>query len=358
MSIIERAAGKISPSQQPAEAPAPASTRSAEISHQERNLIEASINRVEESFGLSQPVPQPVSQPAPPPSAQPAPPAQPTFSAPRPAFAAAKAADEEGPATVLSQAGSVDLNRLRQMGGLTPDAGRTQMAEEYRLIKRPLLTNAFGQGDIKPMPNGNMIMVTSSIPGEGKSFTAINLAISMATEMENTVLLVDADVTKTAVMRYLGLQGDRGLLDVLVDPTIPLSDVLIKTDIAKLTILPAGRNISHATELLASTAMQSFVNDIASRYPDRIVIFDTPPLLATSEASVLASYMGQVVFVVEAERTPQGAIKEALSQLKGNAYVGMILNKAPARTGTGDYYGYGYGYGYGGYGSYGEQRKK
>ena len=336
MSIIERAAGKISPSQQPDHVAAAVATKPEETSHQERNLIEASINRVEESFGLTQPVPPPAT------------------IVPPPSFSAARTASDEGPATVLSQAGSVDLNRLRQMGALTPDAGRTQMAEQYRLIKRPLLSNAFGQGDIKPLPNGNIIMVTSSIPGEGKSFTAINLAISMATEMENTVLLIDADVTKTAVMRYLGLQGDRGLTDVLVDPTIPLSDVLIKTNIAKLTVLPAGRNINHATELLASTAMQYFVNDIASRYPDRIVIFDTPPLLATSEASVLASYMGQVVFVVEAERTPQGAIKEALSQLKGSPYVGMILNKAPERSGSGDYYGYGYG----GYGSYGEHSKK
>jgi receptor protein-tyrosine kinase len=198
-------------------------------------------------------------------------------------------------------------------------------------------------------------MVTSSVPGEGKSFTAINLAISMATEMESTVLLVDADVTKSSVVRYLGLEADRGLLDVLRDPTVQLADVLIKTDIAKLTVLPSGRSFAHATEVLASSAMKNFVSDISTRYHDRIVIFDCPPLLATSEASVLASYMGQIVFVVEAERTPQDAVKDALAHLVNCAHVGIILNKAPSRAAGGDYYGYGYGYG--GYGEYDQQKQ-
>lgn len=331
MSIIERAAGKI-PDPKPAASvpPAPATTRT----ESERSLIESSIDRVEASFGA-----QDFAE-----SGKPASPLRMPVSS----------QDEDGPATVLSQTGSVSVTRLTQQGFLSPEGGRSRIAEEYRLIKRPLLTNAFGHGDTPPIPNGNMIMVTSSLPGEGKSFTSINLAISMATEMEKTVLLVDADVTKTAIMRYLGLEGGRGLLDVVMDPSIPLSDVLIKTDIAKLTVLPAGKNIAHSTELLASAAMRNFVNDIANRYPDRIVIFDTPPLLSTSEASVLATYMGQVVFVVEAERTPQEAVKEALSHIAGHPSVGVILNKAPSRAMGGDYYGYGYGYGYGSYGEYGK----
>lgn len=327
MSIIERAAGKI-PQQHDA-------TQQVAPRHREvvdRNLIEASIDKVEASFG------------------------EPTNGAPIPQMPR-YGLDEDGPPTIVSQQGSVNLAQLKRMGVLTPEGGRSKIAEEYRLIKRPLLINAFGQGDTPPLPNGNMIMVTSSLPGEGKSFTAINLAISMATEMENTVLLVDADVTKTAIMKYLGLHGDRGLIDVLLDQSIPLSDVLIKTDIAKLTVLPSGRGIAHSTELLASSAMRSFVHDISTRYPDRIVIFDTPPLLSTSEASVLASYMGQVVFVVEAERTPQEAVREALSQVVEHPSVGLVLNKAPARAMGGDYYRYGYGYGYG-YGSYGEYGKQ
>jgi len=323
MSIIERAAGKIG---QPSPPPAPSGLDTGQDG---RSLIEDSISRVEASFGIAPESPATRHQNV--------------------------SGMDDGPPTLLSQKGSVNLALLRQMGALTPEGGRSRIAEEYRLIKRPLLVNAFGHGDTPPLHNGNMIMVTSSLPGEGKSFTAINLAISMATEMENTVLLVDADVTKTAIMKYLGLRGDRGLTDVLLDPSIPLSDVLIKTDIAKLTVLPPGRAIAHSTELLASSAMRSFVNDIATRYPDRIVIFDTPPLLSTSEASVLASYMGQVVFVVEAERTPQEAVREALSHLAEHPSVGLVLNKAPSRAMGGDYYGYGYGYGYGSYGEYGKQ---
>lgn len=326
MSIIERAAGKLG---QPDSSPTsihPARTPTPEVDS--GRLIEAAIERAEASFTV--------------------PPSTPVMSTPR------FADDDDGPATVIgSQRGSVNLTGLKLMGALTPDAGRSKIAEEYRLIKRPLITNALGHAGNPPVPNGNLIMVTSSVPGEGKSFTAINLAISMATELENTVLLVDADVSKSSVVRYLGLHAEKGLLDVLRDPKVELSDVLIKTDIAKLTVLPSGRGFAHATELLASSAMKNFVEDIANRYHDRIIIFDCPPLLATSEATVLASYMGQIVFVVEAEHTPQEAVKDALSHLADHEHVGIVLNKAPTRTGGGDYYGYGYGYG--GYGEYSQQ---
>lgn len=328
MSIIERAAGKLGkPTQTPPLAPQGVSDR------EEGRLIEAAIERAEASFEMS-------------------------TRTQRRAPAVPTALDEDGPATIIgSQQGTVDLERLRQMGALTPDAGRSKLAEEYRLIKRPLLVNAFGHGNTPAIENGNLIMVTSSLPGEGKSFTAINLAISMATELESTVLLIDADVAKSSIMRYLGLRAEKGLLDVLRDPSLQLPDVLIKTDIAKLTVLPAGQSFTHATELLASSAMRNFVRDIATRYHDRIIIFDCPPLLATSEASVLATYMGQIVFVVEAERTPQEAIRDALAHIGDCEHVGLLLNKAPTRSLGGDYYGYGYGYGYGGYGGYGEQKK-
>jgi len=328
MSIIERAAGKLG-QPEPSASAFPPPVRSAERGDEGR-LIESAIERAQASFGLE--------------------PETPRRSARR------VVPDEDGPATIVgSQHGTVNLARLKLAGALTPDAGRSKIAEEYRLIKRPLLANAFGHGGNAPIPNGNLIMVTSSVPGEGKSFTAINLAISMATELESTVLLVDADVTKSSVIRYMGLEADLGLLDVLRDPSVQLADVLIKTDIAKLTVLPSGRGFAHATELLASSVMKDFVQDISSRYHDRIIIFDCPPLLATSEASVLATYMGQIVFVVEAERTPQEAVKDALAHLADCEYVGLVLNKAPTRTSGADYYGYGYGYG--GYGEYGQQKQ-
>ncbi len=330
MSIIERAAGKLG---HPAGASAAAiqSVKPSLENVEEGNLIQAAIERAEASFTHS---PATISR---------APYLESRF-------------EDEGPATIIaSQRGSVNLERLKLAGALTPDAGRSKIAEEYRLIKRPLLTNAFGHGGNPPVPNGKLIMVTSSVPGEGKSFTAINLAISMATELESTVLLVDADVAKSSVIRYLGLEAERGLIDVLRDPSLQLPDVLIKTDIAKLTVLPSGRGFAHATELLASNAMKAFIEDISTRYHDRIIIFDCPPLLATSEASVLASYMGQIVFVVEAERTPQEAVRDALAHLVDCEYVGIVVNKSPTRTAGGDYYGYGYGYG--GYGEYGQQSK-
>ncbi|TCV88157.1 XrtA-associated tyrosine autokinase [Sulfurirhabdus autotrophica] len=234
---------------------------------------------------------------------------------------------------------NINLAKLKKMGVITPDAERSKIAEEFRLIKRPLLANALGQG-AAPIKNGNLIMVTSSLPGEGKSFCSINLAISIALEMDRTVLLVDADVARPRILEYLGLQKDSlGLLDVLRDSNLELADVLIRTNIEKLTILPAGQTYRHATELLASEAMDKLLEDMGNRYPDRIIIFDSPPLLSTSEASALATQMGQIVMVVEAEKTPEDAVKEALSRIESCDVIGMLLNKTAAITGS-DYYGY------------------
>jgi len=315
MSIIEKAAGKISaataatrPQQAPVDKP------------QQRgdSLIEEALNKQRSSSHADPFVATPV---------------EPIFNAPD-----APAMDGG------SQVQSINLARLHRMGVVAPDAEKSQIAEEFRIIKRPLIANAFGQGTAR-VKNGNMIMITSSLPGEGKSFCAINLAISMAMEMDRTVLLVDADVAKPRVPEYLGIHADKGLLDVLQDPNLKLSDVLIKTDIAKLTILPAGRTYKRATELLASEAMNRLVEDIGNRYPDRIILFDSPPLLATSEASVLATHMGQIVMVVEAEKTSQEAVREALSHIQSCEVVGMLLNKTTPTPGTDYYYSY--------YGSYG-----
>ncbi|BBP02812.1 hypothetical protein TPL01_02440 [Sulfuriferula plumbiphila] len=239
----------------------------------------------------------------------------------------------------------IDLKRLARMGGVTPDAERSQVAEEFRLIKRPLLANAFGHGGAA-VRNGNLIMVTSALPGEGKSFCSLNLAISIATEMERTVLLVDADVARPRLPEYLGIRAGKGLLDVLQDPSLELSEVMLRTNIPKLSLLPAGYLYKHGTELLASSAMSRLVADLANRYPDRVIIFDSPPLLSTSEASVLATHMGQIVMVVEAEKTSQEAVKDALNQLASCEVIGMVLNKATAVLGNDNYYGY--------YGTYGK----
>jgi receptor protein-tyrosine kinase len=245
----------------------------------------------------------------------------------------------------VSRAVQIDLARLNDMGMVTPDHPRSAIAEEYRVIKRPLLKNASSRSASR-VDDGNLIMVTSALPGEGKSFTALNLAISMAMELDHTVLLVDADVSKPSVLRTLGLPPERGLMDVLVDASVDLPDVLLRTNIEKLSILPAGNTSQRATELLASEGMNRLLDEMASRYSDRIIVFDSPPLLVTTEARALATHMGQIVLVVEAERTTHTAVKQALATIEACPMKMMLLNKSTMQ-GAGGYYGYGYGYGYG-----------
>ena len=240
----------------------------------------------------------------------------------------------------------IDIAQLHKLGMVTPDAARTSIAEEFRLIKRPLLEKAFGHKN-KPIKNGNLIMVASSLPGEGKTFCAVNLAISIAMELDHTVLLVDADVARPSVPRYLNLKPDMafseiGLMDVLLDDSLNLADAMLRTNIDTLTILRAGRSHPRATELLASQSMSALLDEIASRYPDRIVIFDSPPLLLTTEARVLASQMGQIVLVVEAESTTQNVVKEVLRQIQSCQNINLIYNKAKTLS-DGDYYDRYYG---------------
>ena len=181
-------------------------------------------------------------------------------------------------------------------------------------------------------------------PGRGgKTFTTV-LAISMAMELDYTVLLVDADVSRPSVLRQLGLPPEKGLMDVLAGDVTDLSDVLLRTNIEKLSILPAGMPHQRATELLASEAMTRLLEQMATRYPDRIIIFDSPPLLVTTESRVLATHMGQIVMVVEAERTTHATIRQALATIESCPIKLMVLNKSRERS-PGSYYGYGYSYG-------------
>ncbi|HHJ80122.1 MAG TPA: polysaccharide biosynthesis tyrosine autokinase [Candidatus Tenderia electrophaga] len=241
----------------------------------------------------------------------------------------------------------LDLERLERLGFLTPTSGRGQLNEEIRHIKRPLLINAFRSGDA--YQSSNLIMITSARPGEGKTFSSINLAMSIAKERDKTVLLVDADVARPSVSRTLGLTPKLpGLVDYLVDDSLALSDLLLKTNVPNLRVLPAGRSHIHSTELLSSDAMRQLVTELSQRYSDRVVIIDSPPLLATTEAAVLASLVGQVVMVVESEKTGRQEVKDALALLDQSKLIGLVLNKARPVF-TSDYYGY-----YGGYGSSGD----
>ncbi|MDP3537304.1 MAG: XrtA-associated tyrosine autokinase [Azonexus sp.] len=257
--------------------------------------------------------------------------------------AAPKPAPKTAP-SAPSKKVELNLEAMSASGLLVPQISRSQLADEYRVIKRPLIANAMGKG-MGPLQNGNLIMVTSALPGEGKSFTAINLAISIAMELDNTVMLVDADVARPSVLNMLGLPPAPGLLDVVDKNSVDISGVLLRTNIEKLSILPSGTQHPRATELLASDAMVRLLDDMAKRYSDRIIIFDSPPLLLTTEARALATHMGQIVIVVHAEQTTHAAVKQAADAIQACPVKMMVLNQA--RQASTDGYGYGYGYGYG-----------
>lgn len=246
--------------------------------------------------------------------------------------------------TPRSRQVNIDLHRLAAEGYVTPAAPRSVIAEQFRVIKRPLLANATGKGPTL-VPNGNLIMITSAMPGEGKSFTAINLAMSMAMELDHRVLLVDADVAKPSLLSALGLPPAPGLLDLLLNDGVSMSDVLLRTNVDKLSLLPSGTPHANSTELLASDAMTALIEEMGRRYPDRVVIFDSPPLLQTTQARVLAVHMGQVVMVVQAEKTLQTQVQHALSTIESCPIKLLLLNQA--RSGGNEAYGYGYGYGHG-----------
>lgn len=230
----------------------------------------------------------------------------------------------------------IDLDRLRKSGIITPHDDKNRIAEEFRIIKRPLILDAFNHNNGQ-LNKGNLIMVTSALAGEGKSFCAVNLAMSIAMEMDHTVLLIDADVARPSIPEYLGLKAGPGLLDVLLDDRIELADVIMRTNIEKLSVILSGRKSKHSTELLASQNMKNLLTDIAHRYHDRIIIFDSPPLLLTTESRELASQMGQIVLVVASETTPQKSVMEALRQLELCSDVKLIYNKAQSFIDKGNY---------------------
>ena len=250
------------------------------------------------------------------------------------------ASEAQGPKIEL------DLAKLRALGIMTPDQQDSTLVEQHRLLKRPLLMKAplSGSGK-KGVKKGNLIVITSSLPGEGKTFISVNLAMSMAMEVDRTVLLVDADPAKSDVSRVFGVERRDGLMDYLSGAKDNLPELMLRTNIPKLSLLPSGRPAHNTTELMASDQMVRLTEELSERYPERIVIFDSPPLLATSGAGVLVGLMGQVVMVVEAVRTPQTAVEEALEIMGPRDNVGLVLNKQ--RGATGNRYGYGYGYQYG-----------
>ena len=322
MSIIEKAASRIDNNKEVAPAAPAAPTATP--------LIEAAMAARAEAPVAVAPAPRPAAAPF-----------TPTAAPVQPAARAQPAAPAK-PRKQSTKRVELDLNRMRDMGMVTAAGGRTMLVEDFRIIKRPLIKRAFAEPVEGEMP-GNLIMITSSLPGEGKTYCAINLAMSIAMELDHTVLLIDADVARPSVLRTLGLPAQPGLMDILLDDKLDLADVMLRTNVDTLSILSAGTSSPRATELLASQSMSTFLHEIAHRYPDRIVIFDSPPLLLTSEAHVLATNMGQIVLVVESETTTQHAVKESLRQLEGCSNVNLIYNKTREFPGIEETYDYHYG---------------
>ena len=226
----------------------------------------------------------------------------------------------------------VDLAMLGDAGYLIPGLPRSALADDFRSIKRALLKNAHG-GLTLPVRRSNLILITSAMQGEGKTFCAINLALSIASEVDSSVLLVDTDAVRPSLLSRMGIEGEHsGLLDLLSRDDLLLPDVMLRTNVPKLSVLPAGTPRANATELLASGAMERLLEELAQRYPDRIIVFDAPPLLLTTEAKVLATRMGQVLVVVAEDKSASKEVAQAFAALESVPVVMSVLNQARGRA--------------------------
>lgn len=236
---------------------------------------------------------------------------------------------------------TINWKSLAEDGFVDNNDTKSQLAEEFRVIKRPLVNNAQGGKD-NGIGRSNLILICSSLPGEGKTFVSINLALSIANERDKSVLLIDADVEKPSISKQLGIKPSPGLIEYLEDDKVTFSEILLKTDLSNLSVIPAGKRHKYSTELLSSQRMYLFAEEVSKRYKDRIIIFDSPPLLVATQAQILAELVGQVVLVIAAEATPQNVVAESVSKLANCDVVMTLLNKTRKEI---DIYGHNYGYG-------------
>jgi exopolysaccharide/PEP-CTERM locus tyrosine autokinase len=247
----------------------------------------------------------------------------------------------------LTDIAGIDRGMLAEAGMIVPGAPVGPLAEEFRLIKRQLLITReriarAGRGAAEARDKARTALICSARPGDGKTFCAVNLALSMAAERDTEVLLVDADFAKPDVLAQLGLAEQPGLLDALADSRIDVESLVIRTDVGGLSILPAGTKTATDTELLASARTRDVLARLLEANPRRIILFDSPPALAASPAAVLAMLVGQVVLVVRADRTPESELREAVQRLDGCDEIALVLNAVsfvPGGHRYGTYYG-------------------
>lgn len=265
-------------------------------------------------------------------------------TADEPAVAVAMPAPPAAPPIDTTSLVKVDRELLRSRGFIVPGAPPTSLSEEFRLIKRQLLLSALGGPGGTAIERGQLILICSAHPNEGKTFSSVNLALSMASETEIEVVLVDADVAKPEVLSTLGLPGGPGLMDALANPKLDVEQLLIHTDIPNLSVLPAGLQTNNDTELLASERTGKLIDRLIENKPRRIILFDSAPALAASPASVLALHVGQCVIVVRADQTTESALRDTMSLLDACPRMQFLLNGV-SYSGTnrkfGSYYGFG-----------------
>jgi len=268
---------------------------------------------------------------------------EPSVEVTSPLIARLETPQTRNPAAEPAAAGAValDLETLSKRGYLTPQSPHSLLAEEYRIIKRPLLRAAFGP-DRRAGDRDHVLLVTSPRPAEGKTFTSINLAMSIASEHECHVLLVDGDSRQRGLSQALGLAEHKGLMDLLIDHTSSLQNLILRTNIPRLSVLTAGQSARFPTELLSSQRMQAIMEEMTRRYPDRMIIFDSPPVLAASEPGVLAGYAGQVIMIALAGETPKQAVSESLTLLNACPNINVILNRVRLSAGSNRFGDYGY----------------
>ena len=251
---------------------------------------------------------------------------------------------KSAPAVVPTRQGTIDRARLAARGMIVPGTPVTGISEEYRIVKRELIRNFGGVGNRPILPRGHRVLIGSANPGEGKTFSAVNLALSLAVEADHDVLLIDADIAKPSVLEALGLEDGPGLMDALADPHLPLGDCLIQTDIPGLKVMPAGTGHMHDTELLASARTEALLAQLEQGVPGRILILDSPPILAASPAAVLAGHVGQMIMVVRADQTLESSLRDAIGLMGACPHIQLLLNGvkySPGGRRFGTYYGQG-----------------
>lgn len=259
-----------------------------------------------------------------------------------PAAKPAQTTASKTPAVQSSEPLFIPLDRLEQEGYVSLSGTRKVVNEEFRGIKRKVLSNAFGLIS-ETIESSNLVMLTSALSGEGKSFSAVNLALSIALEQDKTVLLVDCDVLKPSLHKKLHVKNELGIMEYLSGEVDDVQSIIKTTNVEKLRFISAGKQHHLSTELLASQKMVDLAHEFVNRYPDRIVILDCPPLLGINETYVLSELAGQILVVIEEGKTKMTSVKNAVEQLNKDKAIGFLVNKSTQNN----YNQYGYGYGYG-----------